>query len=122
MSYEWGPQFIVPSETLRSFSGRTQLREELNDELLRKELDSLGFTGPVVRIVNPWYVRKVGEQTWIKIGESSDRSANFPVSWDTTAFANGAYEVLGFMHVFAKDGEREHVIARQNVVEVEVKN
>lgn len=122
MSYEWGPHFIVPSETLRSFSGRTQLRESLDDDLLRKDLDSLGLNGAVVRIVNPWYVRKVGEQTWVKVGESSDRTANFPVSWDTTSFENGSYEVLGLMHVFVKDGGTERAIARQNMVQVEVKN
>jgi len=122
MSYEWGPHVIVPSETLRSFSGRTQLRESLDDDLLRKDLDSIGLSGPVVRILNPWYVRKVGDQTWIKVGESSDRSSNFPVSWDTTAFSSGSYEVLGLMHVFVKEGDHERVIARQNIVEVEVKN
>jgi hypothetical protein len=122
MSYEWGPHFIVPSETLRSFSGRTQLRESLDDDLLRKDLDSLGLGGAVVRVLNPWYVRKVGEHTWVKIGESSDRSANFPVTWDTTTFPNGAYEVLGLMHVFVKEGNGERVVARQNVVKVEVKN
>lgn len=122
MSYEWGPQFIVPSETLRSFSGRTLLRESLDDELLRKDLDSLGYNGAVVRILNPWYVRKVGEQTWVKVGESSDRTADFPVSWDTTAFENGPYEVLGMMHVYVRDVEHERAIARQNIVQVEVKN
>ncbi len=59
---------------------------------------------PVVRISNPGYVRKVGQHTWIRIGESSDRGANFPVSWDTTASENGVYGVPGTMHVFVQDG------------------
>jgi hypothetical protein len=60
--------------------------------------------------------------TWIKIGESEDREENFPVRWDTSALENGLYEVLGLMHVSVKKGKEEKVIARQNIVEVTVKN
>ena len=47
---------------------------------------------------------------------------NFPVKWDTTKLENGQYEVMGLMHVFVKKGREEKGIARQNVVEVTVKN
>ena len=122
MSYNWGPHFIVPSETLRTFSGRILLREDLDEGLLRKDLDSMGLTGSVVRISNPWYIRLTGEDTWLKLGESDDQSSNFPVTWDTTQVENGNYEVLGLMHVFVKQGHQQAVVARQNVVQVTVKN
>ena len=122
MSHNWGPHFIVPSETLRTFSGRILLRETLDEGLLREELDSLGLSGPVMRISNPWYVRRVGNDTWIKIGESDDPSANVPVSWDTSSVEDGDYEVLGLMHVYVRQGDQQAVVARQNFVEVAVKN
>jgi len=122
MSYNWGPHFIVPSETLRTFSGRILLREDLDENLLRKDLDELGFVGPVVRIVNPWYIRKADQLSWVKVGESDDQVANFPVSWDTSTVDNGEYEVLGLMHVFVKDGNGQRVVARQNIVRVTVAN
>ena len=122
MSYNWGPHFIVPSETLRTFSGRILLREDLDEGLLRKDLDSMGLTGSVVRISNPWYIRLTGEDTWLKVGESDDQSSNFPVTWDTTQVENGNYEVLGLMHVFVKQEHQQAVVARQNFVQVTVKN
>lgn len=122
MSSNWGPHFIVPSETLRTFSGRILLREYLDEETLRRDLDSMGLTGAVVRISNPWYIRPTGTDTWLKVGESDDQVANFPVSWDTTRVENGSYEVLGLMHVYVKQGEQTAVIARQNVVQVDVNN
>ncbi|MBE9506236.1 MAG: hypothetical protein IMY84_05410 [Chloroflexi bacterium] len=122
MTYNWGPTFIVPSETLRNFSGRIQLRENLDRELLKKDLESLGLEGPVVRIVNPWYVRRTGRTTWMKVGESDDESANFPVTWDTATAENGTYEILGLMHVFVRDGNQERVVARESTVEVVVQN
>ena len=122
MTYNWGPSFIVPSETLRSFSGRILLRENLDRQLLKKDLESLGLEGPVLRITNPWYVRRAGRVTWMKVGESDDESANFPVTWDTTTTDNGTYEVLGLMHVFVRDGNQERVVARQSTVEVVVQN
>jgi hypothetical protein len=76
----------------------------------------------VVRIVNPWYFRKKGTGSWIKIGESDDMEENFPVSWDTSHLENGPYEVLGLMHVSVLDHEMEHVIARQSIVEVTIEN
>ena len=36
MSYNWGPNYLVPSEVLKSYSGRVRLREEFNEDLLHK--------------------------------------------------------------------------------------
>jgi hypothetical protein len=122
MSYNWGPRYIVPSEVLKKYSGSVLLREEFDEDLLLKELEELGLTGPIVRVTNPWYYRQKNTDTWIKIGESRDREENFPMRWDTTSLENGQYEVIGLMHVFVrKDGE-ETAIARENIVEVTVEN
>jgi hypothetical protein len=122
MPHEWGPHFIVPSETLKKFSGTIRLREMLDEDLLKEELKELGLSGPVTRITNPWYYRPKGTGTWIKVGESEDKSENFAVQWDTRALKNGKYEVLGLMHVFVNKGGTEHAIARQSTVEVTVRN
>jgi hypothetical protein len=74
-------------------SGSILLREELNEDLLRKELEGLGLVRPIVGISNPWYYRKNNTDTWIMIGESEDMHGNFPVRWDTTVLENGQYEV-----------------------------
>jgi len=122
MSYNWGPNFIVPSEALKSYSGIVKLREQFDEDLLAKELAELGFSGNIVRVTNPWYYRKKNTQTWIKIGESENKRENFPVTWNTSGLENGKYEVLGLMHVFVKKDTAEHAIARQSVVEVTVNN
>jgi hypothetical protein len=122
MLYNWGPRYIVPSEVFKTYSGSVLLREELDEDLLHKELERLAFTGPIVRITNPWYYRKKNTDTWIKVGESDDRHSYFPVMWDTTNLENGQYEIMGLMHVFVKKGAEERAIARGNVVEVAVEN
>lgn len=122
MSYDWGPHFIIPSGVLKIYSGTVQLREEIDDELLEKELEALGLARPIVRITNPWYFRRKNSDTWIKIGESDNKSENFPVRWDTTRLEDGQYEVLGLMHVFVKKNGQEQGIARQSIVVVKVKN
>jgi hypothetical protein len=122
MSYNWGPHYIVPSEVMKRYSGSVLLREELDDELLGKELAEMGLTGPILRVTNPWYYRQKNASTWIKIGESRDKQDNFSVRWDTTALKNGQYEILGLMHVFVKKNGGETAIARENVVEVTVEN
>lgn len=122
MSYDWGPRFIVPTPALREYWGRVQLREEIDEALLLKELESLGIRGPITRITNPWYYRRKDSDTWIKIGESEVRADNFPVLWDTTGLENGVYEVLGLMHVFVKKNGSECAIARQGIAEVTVAN
>jgi hypothetical protein len=122
MSYNWGPHYIVPSEALKSYSGNVRLREELNEDLLRKELEGFGISGPIVRINNPWYYRKKNTDTWIMVGESDDRQENFPVRWDTTNLENGQYEVMGLMHVYVKKDGGQKAIARENIVEVTIEN
>ena len=122
MSYNWGPHYIVPSETLKTYSGNVRLREEFDEDLLRKELAEFGISGAIVRITNPWYCRKKNTDTWIKIGESEDRHENFPVRWDTTKLENGQYEIMGLMHVYVRQDGEEKAIARENTVEVTVKN
>jgi hypothetical protein len=107
---------------MKRYSGSVLLREELDEELLEKELAALGLTGPVLRITNPWYYRRKSEGSWIKIGESRDKQDNFSVRWDTTGLKNGRYEILGLMHVFVKKNGEETAIARENVVEVTVEN
>lgn len=122
MDYNWGPSFIMPSETLRDFSGRVLLRDEYNEELLRKELAELGCGNQPFHVTNPWYYRRKNTESWFKIGESSDRQSHFSVPWDTRSVENGEYEVLGFMHVSAKKGSEEFVVTRQNIVDVSVEN
>jgi hypothetical protein len=122
MSHNWGPHFIVPSEVLEVYSGGVLLREEFDEDMLRKELGELGLSGPITRVTNPWYYRKKNTETWVKIGESDDINENFPVNWDTTLLENGQYEVMGLMHVFVKQGSEEKGIARQGIVEITVKN
>jgi hypothetical protein len=122
MSYNWGPHYIVPSGVLKSYSGAVRLREEFDEELLRKEMAELGLTGTISRVINPWYFRRKGTETWLRIGESADIGEKFPVRWDTAGLENGQYEVMGLMHVFVKGDDAETAIARQNVVEVTVEN
>jgi hypothetical protein len=122
MSHNWGPHYIVPTEVFENYSGVVLLREEFDKDLLHKELEELGISGHIDRVTNPWYCRKKNTDTWIKIGESGEIERNFPVKWDTTQLENGQYEVMGLMHVFVKKGREETGIARQNVVEVTVKN
>ncbi len=122
MPYNWGPNFIVPTDVLQSYSGKVLLREDLDKDLLRKELSELGIQGSVVQIVNPWYFRRKGLNSWIRIGESRDEASNFPVRWDTTHLENGRYEVMGFMHVYVEKEGQQTVIARGNTVEISIEN
>jgi len=122
MSYNWGPRYIVPSEIFKTYSGSVLLREEFDEDLLRKELKELGFAGLIARITNPWYYRKKNTKTWIKIGESDDRRRYFPFMWDTTNLGNGQYEVMGLMHVLVKEDGKEITIAGENIVEVTIEN
>jgi len=122
MSYNWGPRYIVPSEIFKTYSGSVLLREEFDEDLLHKQLEESGFAGPIVKITNPWYYRKKNAHTWIKIGESDDRSSHFPVMWDTANLQNGQYEVMGLMHVFVRKEGKDMTIAGQNIVEVTLEN
>ena len=58
MSYDWGPYFIVPSKAIKEYSGHVQLREQLDENLLAKELRELSISGSILKIANPWYLRK----------------------------------------------------------------
>jgi hypothetical protein len=107
---------------LKQLSGHVRLREQYDEDLLNKELEALGMSGPIMKISNPWYCRKKGEETWLKIGESEDKSDNFPVSWETSELENGDYEILGQMHIFVKSGSGEQAIARQSIMEVTIIN
>ena len=122
MSNNWGPHFIVPSDTLNSFSGTVVLRESFDNELLEKELEELGYSGAPYKAANPWYFRKRDQETWIKIGESTDRENNFAVQWDTSKLKNGEYQILGSMHVTLRENGNEFVICRQNSSIVKVEN
>ena len=85
-------------------------------------MPALGLPDDPMRATNPWYCRKKGTEACIKIGESSDRRGDFPIAWDTIKLENGAYEVLGLMHVWAGKGDHAVAVARQNIVEVMVEN
>lgn len=112
----------MPSEVIKTYSGQVLLREDYDGDLLAKELQELNLSGIIERVDNPWYFRKKGASTWIKIGESSNKADNFSVRWDLQGLANGKYEVLGLMHVSVRKGDSKYTIARQNVVEVVVRN
>ncbi len=118
----WGPQFLVPSIAIKKYFGRVVLRETLDDELLKKELETMDIPGHPVRYNNAWYIRKKGVHTWIKIGESWDRHRNFSVCFDTARFGNGKYQVLGFMSVTVKNEDAEVVIARQSIADFDLTN
>ena len=146
MLYNWGPHYIVPTEVIKTYSGNVLLREEFDEELLRKQIDERGLSGSIVRMSNSWFYRKKNSEMWSKIGESSEIRKNFPVRWDTTHLENGQYEIIGFMQAFVDsvkadevtlaNGEYEkwykpisvkkhlekRVIGEQNTVEVTVEN
>jgi hypothetical protein len=97
VQYEWGPHFLVPSKAPLTYSGYVLLREEYDEELLRKQIDARNLSGSISGIKNLWFYRKKNSETWIKIGESNDILGNFRVKWNTTYLENGQYEILGFM-------------------------
>jgi len=119
----WGPQFFVPTITIKHYSGRVLLRETLDDEMLRKELQAMNIDGKPVGFSNGWYIRKKGTQSWIKIGESTVREHDFAIRLDTTELENGTYQVLGFMSARIRSADRkEIVVSRQNIADFEIRN
>jgi len=146
MSYYWGPHYIVPTEVIKTYSGSVLLREEFDEDLLRKQIKERGLSGSIVRMSNSWFCRKKNSEIWTKIGESNDIRRNFPVRWDTTFLENGQYEIIGFMQafidsvkldeltlangeyekwykpIFVKKHLEKRIIGEQNIVEVTVKN
>lgn len=120
---QWGPQFKVPTILIKKYCGQVVFRENLDDELLKKELESLSISGSPIGYANAWFIRKKGTQTWIKVGESVNRYQDFGVSLDTTELKNGAYQVLGFMSVKVEKADRkEMIVSRQNIADFEVRN
>jgi len=118
----WGPQFQVPAISIKKYYGNVVLRETLDEELLKKELESLQIPGYPVGANNCWYIRKKGTQTWIKIGESWKWEQDFAVRLDTTTLGNGTYQVLGFMSVKIKTDEKEIIVSRQSIADFVIKN
>lgn len=119
----WGPQFFVPTITIKHYSGRVLLRETLDEELLRRELKAMNIDGKPVGFSNGWYIRKKGTQSWMKIGESTAREHDFATRLDTTGLENGAYQVMGFMSakIRTPDG-RDVIVSRQNIADFEIRN
>jgi len=118
----WGPQFFVPTITIKHYSGRVLLRETLDDDLLRKELETMRVEGQPVSYTNAWYIRRKGTTTWIKVGESTNREHDFGIRLDTTELENGAYQVLGFMSVKVREENKEVIVSRQNIADFEIRN
>jgi hypothetical protein len=121
-SASWGPQFIVPSIVIREYSGCVLLRETLDEELLGEELRSLGISGRPVSYTNAWFLRKLGNQTWIKVGESSNKVRDFAVRLDTADVSDGPYQVMGFMSVTVRSDEGNVIVSRQNIADFDIRN
>ena len=119
---KWGPQFIVPSVSLKTYCGCVLLRENFDDDLLKKELQSSEVSGYPVGYNNCWYIRRKGTRGWIKVGESSDRLFDFGIRLDTTEFPNGPYQVMGFMSVRVKTERNELIYSAQNITDFEISN
>lgn len=77
MSLNWGPHFIVPSESLKEFSGSVKLREKYDESLLHQELENLGLSGAIVKVTNPWYFRKKGREPGSKSGSRKTAKKTF---------------------------------------------
>ena len=119
----WGPQFFVPTISIKHYSGRVLLRESLDDEQLKKELEAMNIEGRPVGFTNAWYIRKKGTQTWIKVGESTAREHDFGIRLDTTELENGSYQILGFMSAKVRtDDMKEVIVSRQNIADFEIRN
>jgi hypothetical protein len=118
----WGPQFLVPTIAIKKYYGCIVLRENYDDELLKKDFEALRIPGFPIGVSNAWYIRKKGTQTWIKVGESSKRQLDFAVRFDSTEFENGTYQILGFMSVKVKTEDKEIIVSRQNIADLEIKN
>jgi hypothetical protein len=118
----WGPQFFVPTIAIRKYCGCVLFRANLNDDLLRKELESLNLNESPTAYGIGWHIRKKGAQTWIKIGESVNKVMDFGVRLDTAEFEDGKYQILGFLSVTVYSKEKEIVVSRQSIAEFEIKN
>ncbi len=119
----WGPQFFVPTISIKYYSGRVLLRESLDDDLLRQELSAMKIDGRPVGFNNAWYIRKKGTHSWIRVGESTAREHDFGIRLVTTEFENGTYQVLGFMSARIRTEDmKEVIVSRQNIADFEIRN
>jgi hypothetical protein len=118
----WGTRLLVSTDDSRVLTGEVMLKEQVDEGLLRRDLDVMGLSGPIVKMMNHWFVRKLGQDTWLKIGTSGDPGSSAHVRWDSTSVENGDYEVLQEMNVFVKQGSVEKVVTRSNTVRVAVNN
>jgi hypothetical protein len=118
----WGPQFFVPTIAIKKYCGGVLFRGNLNDDLLKKELEFLNLEGSPTAYNISWHIRKKGIQTWIKVGESFNRVMDFGVRLDTAEFEDGTYQILGFLNVTVRSEGREFVVSRQSIADFEIKN
>jgi len=118
----WGPQFFVPTIAIKKYCGSVLFRGNLNDDLLKKELEFLNLEGSPTAYSISWHIRKKGSQTWIKIGESFNRVMDFGVLLDTAEFKDGTYQILGFLSVAVRTEGREFIVSRQSIADFEIKN
>ena len=79
-----------PDDFHQALLGAWLLRETLDDEMLRKELDAMRVSGQPFAYSNGWYIWKKGTQSWIKVGESTALEHDFGIRLDTTELENGA--------------------------------
>ena len=118
----WGPQFFVPTVAIRKYCGCVLFRGNLNDDLLRRELEALKLEGSPSAYSIGWHIRRKGTQTWTKIGESFNRLMDFGVRIDTAEFEDGKYQILGFLSVTVPARGKETVVSRQSIAEFEINN
>lgn len=121
-SVNWGPQFFVPTVAIKKYCGLVLFRGNLNEELLKKELESIKLEGYPTAYAICWYIRHKGTQSWIKIGESFNRINDFGVRLDTAEFEDGTYQILGFLSVTIHTEKREYVVSRQSIADFEIKH
>jgi len=112
----------VPTIAIKKYYGCIVLRENYDDELLKKDFEALRISGYPIGVSNAWYIRKKGTQTWIKVGESSNRQLDFAVRFDSAELENGTYQILGFMSVKVKTEDKEIIVSRQSIADLEIKN
>jgi hypothetical protein len=118
----WGPQFFVPTVAIKKYCGCVLFRGNLNEELLKKDLESMNLDGSPTAYNMGWYVRKKGTQTWIKIGESFNKVMDFGIRLDTAEFESGTYQLMGFLCITVRTEESEIVVSRQSITDFEIKN
>ena len=72
----WNPNYIVPLETLKPVFGRMLLGEKLNEGLLKKELEGLGFEGNPNLINNSLVLQKKFNRYLYKIGKPREKKVS----------------------------------------------